>query len=349
LLVAAFASAAVRHLAHRFIAGVTPADAAGSLESLWRSGIAASVDLLGEATVTEEEADAYAVRCATTLEVLARSASAFPPRPLLEQDGSGDVSRVNLSVKISALTARLRAGAPELGIDDALVRLRELLRLAARLGAHVHIDMESLDTRDAILALVLEVLGEAEFTEGPSVGLVVQAYLVDSGVELDQLLAFAAGSKRHPPLVVRLVKGAYWDHEVTEARQHGWAAPVYLDKAQSDANFEALTVRLLEARPAVRVAIASHNLRSVAHALAYNRHLGGADTDLEVQVLRGLGDDLGVALQRLGYRVRVYSPIGDLVAGMAYLVRRLLENTSNESFLRASSKGLPLAKLLAAP
>jgi RHH-type proline utilization regulon transcriptional repressor/proline dehydrogenase/delta 1-pyrroline-5-carboxylate dehydrogenase len=149
--------------------------------------------------------------------------------------------------------------------------------------------------------------------------------------------------------VVRLVKGAYWDHEVVEARQHGWSPPVFEDKAESDRNFEALTRRLLEARPLVRVAIASHNLRSVAHAIAVNRELGGADADLELQVLRGLGDDLAHALAESGFRVRSYCPVGELVAGMAYLVRRLLENTANESFLGAQAGGAPIDELLAPP
>jgi len=148
---------------------------------------------------------------------------------------------------------------------------------------------------------------------------------------------------------VRLVKGAYWDHEVAEARQHGWSVPVFTEKAASDRNFEALTRTLLDARPLVRVALGSHNLRSIAHAIAYNRLRGGADADLELQVLRGLGDELASALARLGARVRVYTPVGDLVAGMAYLVRRLLENTSNESFLLAQEEGVPLERLLAAP
>jgi RHH-type proline utilization regulon transcriptional repressor/proline dehydrogenase/delta 1-pyrroline-5-carboxylate dehydrogenase len=124
---------------------------------------------------------------------------------------------------------------------------------------------------------------------------------------------------------------------------------VFEVKADSDRNFEALTGRLLEARPNIRTAVASHNLRSVAHAVAVNRGLGAADGDLELQVLRGLGDDLGRALAKCGLRVRVYCPVGDLVAGMAYLVRRLLENTSNESFLQEQSRGLPLDELLAAP
>jgi proline dehydrogenase len=348
-VVAAFAGGAVRHLARRFIVGESPADAARSIEALWLSGIASSVDLLGEATVTEGEADAYEARCKETLEVLARSAASFPSRPALENDSIGRLPRVNLSVKISALTPRLRPQSPDLGIADAMGRLGRLLRLARDLGAHLHVDMESLDTRDAILTLALGVIGDAEYSAGPSVGLVVQAYLRDSPTELDQILAFAKQHVLRAPPVVRLVKGAYWDHEVTEARQRGWSPPVFLEKSESDANFEALTRRLLEARPSVRVAIASHNLRSIAYALAYNRHLGGSDEDVELQVLRGLGDDLGVALRSLGYRVRVYSPIGDLVAGMAYLVRRLLENTSNESFLRERARGVPLDQLLAAP
>ena len=120
-------------------------------------------------------------------------------------------------------------------------------------------------------------------------------------------------------------------------------------KADCDRNFEFLTGRLLAARPLVRVAIASHNLRSVAYAIAVNRLAGGQDRDLELQVLRGLGDELQDALADRGFRVRTYCPVGELVAGMAYLVRRLLENTSNDSFLHAQASGLPLEQLLAAP
>ena len=99
----------------------------------------------------------------------------------------------------------------------------------------------------------------------------------------------------------------------------------------------------------MRPAIASHNLRSVSHAVAVARELGREDRDMEFQVLRGLGDDLAAALADLGHRVRIYCPVGDLVAGMAYLVRRLLENTANESFLGEQQRGTPLEELLAAP
>ena len=157
--------------------------------------------------------------------------------------------RANVSVKVSALTPMLRPDAPEIGRRDAAARLRPLLARARDLGAHIHIDMESLDSREAVLELVLEILSEEEFATGPSAGVVLQAYLRDSPEQLDRLLEWAAPSARTPPLQVRLVKGAYWDHELVEARQHGWPAPVFEVKADCDRNFEALTRRLLEARP----------------------------------------------------------------------------------------------------
>jgi RHH-type proline utilization regulon transcriptional repressor/proline dehydrogenase/delta 1-pyrroline-5-carboxylate dehydrogenase len=243
----------------------------------------------------------------------------------------------------------LRADAPALGQRDAASRLRPLLRQAHSLGAHLHIDMESLDSREAVLELVLALLDEAEFRDGPSAGLVLQAYLRDSPDQLTQIIDWSQTTQRRPPLQVRLVKGAYWDHELVQARQHGWPVPVFEDKAECDRNFEALTRRLLMARPALRVAIASHNLRSVAHAIAFNRVSGGEDRDLELQILRGLGNELQSALATHGFRVRAYCPVGDLVAGMAYLVRRLLENTSNESFLSEQARGAPVEQLLAAP
>ncbi|MEA2408787.1 MAG: proline dehydrogenase [Thermoleophilaceae bacterium] len=345
----AAAAAGVRHMAHRFIVGESPRAALKTIRHLWDHGAAVSLDLLGEATVTEAEADRYAARCLDALETLAGAAPGWPERPVLEADSIGAVPRVNLSVKVSALTPLLRPEAPEVGRDDAARRMRPLLLRAKQLGAHLHIDMESVDTAEATLGLVFELLDEPELRAGPSAGVVIQAYLRESPDQLEQVLAWAERSEREQPLVVRLVKGAYWDHEVVDARQHGWTPPVFEEKRDSDRNFEALTRRLVESWPRVRPAIASHNLRSVAHAVAVAREHGREDRDIEFQVLRGLGDDLAAALADLGYRVRIYCPVGDLVAGMAYLVRRLLENTANESFLGEQQRGTPIEELLAAP
>jgi proline dehydrogenase len=343
------AAAGVRHMAHRFIVGETPGAALRTIRHLWENGAAVSLDLLGEATVTQREADRYAARCLDALETLAEAAPRWPARPALEADSLGPLPRVNLSVKVSALSPLLRPEAPEVGRDDAARRMRPLLVRAKDLGAHLHIDMESVDTLEATLDLVVEMLDEPQFRDGPSTGVVLQAYLRESPDQLERVIDWARAAGRRPPLVVRLVKGAYWDHEVVEARQHGWTPPVFEQKAESDRNFETLTLRLLEGWPHVRPAIASHNLRSVAHAVAANRAAGREDRDLELQVLRGLGDDLAAALASQGMRVRIYCPVGDMVAGMAYLVRRLLENTSNESFLGDQQRGVPIAELLAAP
>jgi proline dehydrogenase len=345
----AAAAAGVRHMAHRFIVGESPRAALKTIRHLWDNGAAVSLDLLGEATVTESEADRYAARCMDALETLAGAAPSWPERPVLEADSLGPLPRVNLSVKVSALTPLLRPEAPEIGRDDAARRMRPLLSRAKELGAHLHIDMESVDTVEATLGLVFELLDEPELRSGLSSGVVIQAYLRESPQQLDQVIEWAERTEREQPLVVRLVKGAYWDHEVVDARQHGWTPPVFEAKRDSDRNFEALTRRLIEGWPHVRPAIASHNLRSVAHAVAVARELGREDRDVEFQVLRGLGDDLAAALADLGHRVRIYCPVGDLVAGMAYLVRRLLENTANESFLGEQQRGTPIEELLAAP
>ncbi len=345
----AAAAAGVRHMAHRFIVGETPRASLRSLRHLWEHGAAVSLDLLGEATVTQPEADRYAARCLDALETLAEATPAWPARPQLESDSFGPLPRVNVAVKVSALTPLLRPEAPEVGRDDAARRMLPLLVRAKELGAHLHIDMESVDTLEATMRLVFDLLEQPELRDGPSTGIVLQAYLRESPEQLEQVLDWASSTARQSPLVVRLVKGAYWDHEIVEARQHGWTPPVFEQKAESDRNFERLTRRLIEGWPHVRPAIASHNLRSVAHAVAASRAAGRADSDIELQVLRGLGDDLAAALADQGMRVRIYCPVGDMVAGMAYLVRRLLENTANESFLSEQQRGAPLEELLAAP
>src|SRR4051795_13581570 len=198
----AAAAAGVRHMAHRFIVGATPKDAVPVLRGLWNDGVASSVDLLGEATVTQAEADRYAARCADALDVLASAYARLPDRPQLERDPAGPLPRANLSVKVSALTPLLRPDAPEVGRDDAAARLRPLLAGARDRGAHLHVDMESLDSMEATLDLVFGLLEEAEFVEGPSTGIVLQAYLRESPDMLDRILDWAGEHQSRPPLVV---------------------------------------------------------------------------------------------------------------------------------------------------
>jgi RHH-type proline utilization regulon transcriptional repressor/proline dehydrogenase/delta 1-pyrroline-5-carboxylate dehydrogenase len=339
---------ATRLIARRFIAGPEAKAARRTLARAWRRGETFSLDLLGEATVTAAEADSYRDRCLAALDGLAELTAGWPPLPRSpESDRHGPIPRLNLSVKLTALTPLLRADAPERGAADAAERLRPLLRKANEVGAHLHLDVESLDTRETLLRAAEELLAEEEFRSGPSAGIVIQAYLRDAGEFLDRTLGSAL-VERQVPLTVRLVKGAYWEYERAEAGQLGWERPVWDSKGQTDRSYEELTRRLIDASDRVRPAIGSHNLRSLAHAIAYHEHRGGAPADLELQVLRGLGDSLAIALASLGRRVRVYTPVGDLVAGMAYLVRRLLENSSSQGFL-LQERRRPLEELLQPP
>ena len=194
----AAAATGVRHMAHRFIVGESPGAALGTLRRLWDAGAASSVDLLGEATVTQAEADRYAGRCHEALETLSAATGSWPARPALEADSAGPLPRVNLSVKVSALTPLMRPEAPEVGREDAATRMRPLLRRAKELGSHLHIDMESLDALETTLELVGELLDEEEFVDGPSAGVVLQAYLRESPDQLDRLLDWARATGRRP-------------------------------------------------------------------------------------------------------------------------------------------------------
>jgi RHH-type proline utilization regulon transcriptional repressor/proline dehydrogenase/delta 1-pyrroline-5-carboxylate dehydrogenase len=348
-IVGAVSELAVRGMARRFIVGEDVDAAASRLRGLWQIGAATSVDLLGEATVTPSEAQAYTDRCNDALRRLTHQVGRWPARPLLERDSTGTLPRVNLSVKVTAMTSVIREDDPRRGVRDAAGRLRSVLRTARDRGAHVHVDMESMASRDLITTLAQELLLEPEFRDGPSVGMVQQAYLVDAEERLAQLLQWNRSADRAVPLTIRLVKGAYWDHESVEAAQMGWVPPVHLVKAETDRTYERMTTTILRARPDVRLAVASHNIRSLAHAIEVNRALAGDDADVEFQVLRGLGDDLQDALVTLGHRVRTYCPVGDTVAGMAYLVRRLLENTAHDSFLADRARGTEIDDLLRRP
>ncbi len=177
-------------------------------------------------------------------------------------------------------------------------------------------------------------LSEPEFRDWPDVGIVAQAYLPETEADLRGLHEWV--ERRGTPITVRLVKGAYWDYEVVLARQLGWPVPVYQQKWRTDACFERCARFLMEHHEQLRPALGSHNVRSLAAAMAAAEALGVPGDAYEVQMLHGMGEPIQRALVDMGTRVRLYTPYGAMLPGMAYLVRRLLENTSNESFLKAS-------------
>jgi RHH-type proline utilization regulon transcriptional repressor/proline dehydrogenase/delta 1-pyrroline-5-carboxylate dehydrogenase len=222
-----------------------------------------------------------------------------------------------------------------------------LLKAAADRGAFVYFDMEHYDVKDLTLRLFTELLDEPDLAHLDA-GVVIQAYLKDSVDDLARVIAWS--SFRPRPVTVRLVKGAYWDAETVQARAEGWPVPVFADKAQTDANYERCVRLLHDHHGEVRAAFGSHNLRSLSYAVAYARSKGIPDTGYELQMLYGMAEPVHAAIRRLGFRLRVYAPVGELVPGMAYLVRRLLENTSNESFVRARfAEHRRIDELVAAP
>jgi RHH-type proline utilization regulon transcriptional repressor/proline dehydrogenase/delta 1-pyrroline-5-carboxylate dehydrogenase len=336
----------IARMAEQFIVGTDETTAVEGLHRLWRGGSAFTVDLLGEKTVTEREADRYAARVGALLSALLDATPHWAPDDHLERDDLGPLPRVNISVKPTALAPSYSPLTREDGLSQAKERLRPVLR-RARHSAFVYLDMEHYDVKDLTLQLFRELLDEPEFADVEA-GIVLQAYLKDSHRDLADLIEWSGGRRR--PITVRLVKGAYWDTETVVSRAEGWPVPVYEHKAETDANFERCVRLLHDRHDTVRAAFGSHNLRSIAYAVTDARRRGIPDTGYEIQMLHGMAEPIHAAIRRIGLRLRVYAPVGELVPGMAYLVRRLLENTSNESFVRRRFvEGRDLDELLAPP
>jgi RHH-type proline utilization regulon transcriptional repressor/proline dehydrogenase/delta 1-pyrroline-5-carboxylate dehydrogenase len=334
--------------AKRFIAGENLPQVLAAARRERASRRAFTLDILGEAVISEREAEQYFRAYLDLLEAIVPVARTWPADPLIDTDHRGSIPRVNLSIKLSALDSQFDAVDPEETKGRVGRRLRELFRTARRLGAFINVDMESYEKKSLTLDIFRTILAEAEFADWTDVGIVLQCYLRETPADLVALRDWAA--QRGTPVWVRLVKGAYWDYETIKAQAHGWPVPVFQRKWQSDACFEACTRFALANTEHLRPALGSHNLRSLAHGIATAQILELPRGALELQMLYGMADAEKQALVDRGHRLRIYMPYGDLIPGMAYLVRRLLENTSNDSFLRAGFvEGVPIDELLENP
>jgi RHH-type proline utilization regulon transcriptional repressor/proline dehydrogenase/delta 1-pyrroline-5-carboxylate dehydrogenase len=321
-------------LARKFIAGSNVPEALEAIDALRSRNLAFTVDLLGEATITEVEAERAQHEYLELITGLSRTVNEWATRELIDVGPEGPLPRVNVSVKLSALYSQFDPIDPDGTSRSVRARLRPILSAARQHGAFVNFDMEQYAFKDLTFRIFQEALDEPEFRDWPDVGIAVQAYLRECGDDLVRLRAWA--ERRGTPVWVRLVKGAYWDYETILAKQQGWPIPVWGRKWESDAAYERLTAFLLAERRWLRPAFASHNVRSLSHALARADVMKVPPRAFELQLLYGMADPIKDVLVKFGRRVRVYTPYGDLLPGMAYLVRRLLENTANESFLRAS-------------
>ena len=336
----------VESLAAQFIAGRDHADGLASLLRLRKEGIAFSVDLLGEEVLSEKEAAMYVDRYLAFLNFLDPEVKKWPESSALDADQQGTLPRLDISLKVSSFYSQLDPTDHDGSIKHAKAGLAPVIKRAAELGASVTIDMEQYYYKDltiAILKSLLEEYGDLTFA-----GIAMQAYLPETRGDLLNIIDWARQNKRR--VTVRLVKGAYWDYETVINRQKGWPVPVFLQKEETDLNFEKLTKMILENAQYIRPAIATHNLRNVSYAIALAESLGVPKEALEFQMIYGMAEPIRSALKKMNHRVRAYTPLGELIPGMAYLIRRLLENTSNESFLRKSfSEKKPLEDLIRAP
>lgn len=323
---------AVSALARKYIAGDTIEQTLQTIARLRKSKLGFTLDLLGEAVVSETEAQQYLERYLKTMAALSGATASWAEVPNVDRADGQPLARVQVSVKLTAFYSQfdpLDVEGSRNGVGD---RIRTLLRRARELGVAVHFDMEQYAYKSLTIPILQELLMEGEFRDRDDIGVTLQAYLRDSKADLQSWIAWA--KRRGTPITVRLVKGAYWDAETIHAIQNHWPQPVFNSKELTDANFEWLTQELLEHHEYLYAAIGSHNVRSQAKAIAIARQLQIPSRRIELQVLYGMANTLATALVEQGMRVRVYAPSGELIPGMSYLIRRLLENTANTSFLK---------------
>jgi RHH-type proline utilization regulon transcriptional repressor/proline dehydrogenase/delta 1-pyrroline-5-carboxylate dehydrogenase len=338
----------VRQMAGNFILARDAQSAIPKLERLRDKRLTFTADILGETALSETEAQKYQERYLRLIAQLADAAEKWEDIEQLDFDDNGPIPKVNVSVKISALYSQIKPAAPEDAIAHLSERLRPILRLAKKRGVFINFDMEHYALKDVTLALFKKMLAEPEFAGSRHLGIAMQAYLRDCARDMRELIEWAREHGQH--VTVRLVKGAYWDTESLMARQREWPSPVFDLKHETDANYEAVAALMLDHPDEIGCAFATHNVRTMAACIARAHVLGRHPGSYEIQMLYGMAEPIKQALIDMGQRVREYCPLGEVLPGMSYLVRRLLENTSNEGFLRATfSKELPVSELLDNP
>lgn len=338
----------VTQMAKMFISGENLKEAISILKKQRKNNIGFTIDILGEVTLSEKEALSYQEQYIELIRGLAKDSHSWEPSPILDQDYLGEIPKVNVSVKLSTLYSQISLEAWEQSVHVLKERLRPVLQEAVQHNVFLNVDMEHYDIKNLTLEVFKQLATENEFKNYPHLGIVIQAYLRDSHKDIVDLIEFA--KKRGTTFSVRLVKGAYWDFETIISEQRGWPCPVYKNKKESDANYEECLDLLIKNHDCIKTAVGSHNVRSIATALVLAEKYKLPKSAIEIQMLYGMADTIKRSLVKMGYRVREYAPVGELIPGMAYLVRRLLENTSNESFLRSKfAENISTDQLLASP
>ena len=311
-------SQAMKMLGKQFVLGQTIDEAIDEAKALEQQGYTYSYDMLGEAARTHADAARYSEAYATAIERIAKVS------------GRGVTESPGISVKLSALYPRYETTHKEAVMQHLLPRIQSLVHQAAEADIGLNIDAEEADRLDLSLDIIEALLADNRYPEWQGLGIVVQAYGRRALPVIDWLLS--ACKQYNRKIMVRLVKGAYWDAEIKQAQELGLANfPVYTRKAVTDLSYIVCAQRLLDNREFIYPQFATHN----AHTVSAIRYMAGNDTQsYEFQRLHGMGESLhDHILKQHNTRCRIYAPVGAHVDLLAYLVRRLLENGANSSFV----------------
>ncbi|MEM9062302.1 MAG: bifunctional proline dehydrogenase/L-glutamate gamma-semialdehyde dehydrogenase PutA [Pseudomonadota bacterium] len=313
---------AMKELGAQFVLGETISDAMDRARSSEENGYTYSYDMLGEAALTARDARAYFDAYSDSIAHLAAEARSGDPR-----DNPG------ISIKLSALHPRYEESQRERVMTELVERTALLARQAREANIGLNIDAEEADRLDLSLDVIEAVLADPALAGWDGFGVVVQAYGTRAAPVIDWLHALAEAHDRR--IMVRLVKGAYWDTEIKQAQVDGLERfPVFTTKPATDVSWICCAEKLLGAADRIYPQFATHNAHSVATVIEMAHARGISATAYEFQRLHGMGEALHAeVMARFGTRCRIYAPVGAHRDLLAYLVRRLLENGANSSFV----------------
>ncbi|MFH8134819.1 trifunctional transcriptional regulator/proline dehydrogenase/L-glutamate gamma-semialdehyde dehydrogenase [Pantoea osteomyelitidis] len=334
---------AMRLMGEQFVTGETIAEALANARKLEEKGFRYSYDMLGEAALTASDAKAYLLSYQQAIHAIGKASN-----------GRGIYEGPGISIKLSALHPRYSRAQYERVMEELYPILKSLTLLARSYDIGINIDAEEADRLELSLDLLEKLCFEPELEGWNGIGFVIQAYQKRCPFVIDYLIDLAQRSRRR--LMIRLVKGAYWDSEIKRAQMEGLEGyPVYTRKIYTDISYLACARKLLAAPNLIYPQFATHNAHTLAaiYQLAGNNYYPG---QYEFQCLHGMGEPLyeqvvgKVADGKLNRPCRIYAPVGTHETLLAYLVRRLLENGANTSFVnRIADTSLPLDELVADP
>src|SRR5699024_945984 len=327
---------AMRVMGKQFVLGRTIREAIKNAKTLEKRGYTYSYDMLGEAARTDADARRYCEDYRSAIEACGAASS-----------DRGPIASPGVSIKLSALHARYELAHRERVLDELLPRLQELVYLAAEKNINMTIDAEEAARLDLSLEIFDRLSADPKLADWQGLGLALQAYQKRAFDVIDWLAGIARRDNRR--IMIRLVKGAYWDTEIKLAQEQGLDGyPVFTRKVNTDVSYLACAQKLFAYHTEFYPQFATHN----AHTLAYVREIASHD-DYEFQRLHGMGEVLYEQIVESGDNTpscRIYAPVGAHADLLAYLVRRLLENGANSSFVnRIVDEKEPIANIVADP